>query len=480
MIYATIPSVKFDKLYLFSFTWAVATVLHSLSFPERISLQHPFGLAVIVATALVILIPQAIWPFLLMLFSSAGNTFEWMPYAPNHITFEFIINIGLLVALTWSIVRYRSKAGIQPISETLTIRNALFNSFAPALRISLLILYFYAVLHKLNWDYFNVNISCSTFLLEGYAGRLPFLPHNAVVRWLAVWGTIAIETAIPLFLCFKRTRSTGILLGFGFHYFLAIHPHQGLYSFSAMLFALYALFVPADFPDKVQLLAKNVLGDAHYRVTAAFRAVASISVLVLVVLALSGFTNKVSRIGFPLWLGWGLFLVVTYVFVSSRNKLEPERFSTLFRVRPAAFWLVPLLVFFNGMNPYLGLKTQSSFSMFSNLRTEGGTSNHLLIPNLLQVTYLQHDLVDVTDTDLNALKRFVANDQLITYFEFRRIASETKTNFYANYIRKQQTQTLSVRNGISNRPELTTPHHWLIGKLVRFRPVDKGPCLCKH
>ena len=53
----------------------------------------------------------------------------------------------------------------------------------------------------------------------------------------------------------------------------------------------------------------------------------------------------------------------------------------------------PLLVVLNGMCPYLGLKTDSSFAMFSNLRTEPGFANHLVMPHGPQPFGFQGDLV---------------------------------------------------------------------------------------
>ncbi len=476
-VFATKPAIKLDKLSLFSFAWAVAALLHSLSFADRISLHHPITLAVAVAAALVILLPQALWPFMLMLGLSLGNTLDWMPYQPNHILFEFIMNGGMLVALLWTLMRRAGGPG--PAQEEPAFRRALFDSFAPFVRISLLLLYFYAVLHKLNWDYFNVNFSCGPFLLGGYGDRLPFLPDSLAMQWASVWGTIAVETAIPLLLCFRRTRSAAVLLGFGFHFLLALHPHRGLFSFTALLFALYLLFLPADLPDKIVLLTESLFGRAQQRVATAFRACMFFGAVLLILIALSGHNGTASLAAFLFWLGWGLVIIAGYVLIISKYKMEPRSFSTLLRVRPAAFWLVPALVAFNGLNPYLGLKTESSFSMFSNLRTEGGITNHLFIKPFY-LTDLQLDLVEVLDTDLGKLKPYITKHQLITYFELRRITSEAHRDFYVKLIRHNQLQTARVVHGISNQPELLKRHRWLAAKFLYFRPVDKGPCLCKH
>jgi len=64
--------------------------------------------------------------------------------------------------------------------------------------------------------------------------------------------TLAFEAGIPLLLAFRRTVYWGICAGLFFHALLAIHPHPGVSSFSATLYALYFLFLPKD---AVQALA---------------------------------------------------------------------------------------------------------------------------------------------------------------------------------------------------------------------------------
>lgn len=57
-----------------------------------------------------------------------------------------------------------------------------------------------------------------------------------------------------------------------------------------------------------------------------------------------------------------------------------------------AVFLIGLCCF--GLMPYLGLRTAGTFSMFSNLRTEGPRSNHLLLAtNPLKRWGYQEDVV---------------------------------------------------------------------------------------
>lgn len=483
-----LQTIKFDNLTLFSLAWAVANVLHFLTFSDRVVLERPFSWLVVLAAALVILRPQGIWPFMLMLCFSVANTLDWMPFTPNHITFEFIINAGMIGALVWAIARFYQRGGSTAMLETPAVRENLLETFAPITRVSLLILYFYAVLHKLNWDYFNVDISCSTFLLQGYSERLPFLPDTMLARWLAVWGTLIIEATIPLFLAFKRTRWAGIFLGLAFHFFLSVHPHPGLYSFSGLLFALYMLFTPTTFANDIQhALEAKVKNGQQWASRLRLIFALMVVLMVLSVLTIGRFKPGVSYylnyVGLGIWFGWGALLMVLFSLGLTSSGRGAVRYPAIFSVRPIALWVIPIVVLFNGMNPYLGLKTQTSFSMFSNLRTEGGISNHLFIPSSLLVKTLQSDLIEILETDLKELKEFTSNNQLITYFELRRTISEANmvnSNFYVNYIRADERHTVTVANNISSDTVLTTPHSWMATKFVRFRPIDKGPCLCKH
>ena len=93
--------------------------------------------------------------------------------------------------------------------------------------------------------------------------------------------------------------------------------------------------------------------------------------------------------------------------------------------RPQAFVLpqpilavVPLLVFLNGAAPHLGLQTTATWAMFSNLRTEGGRSNHFLIPATAQIFGYQRDVVQIVRSSDEYLQS--AARRYIPYFEVRR------------------------------------------------------------
>lgn len=476
----TVKTFPFDRLSLFSFLWAIATLFHSISFYDDINLGNPLTWLDLAAAVALIAYPRSVILFLLLLCFRIAHVAEWMPFTPNHILFEFILNIGILLLLLWTLLAsYLKNAGLN--TQDPETRNKLFNAFAPVARVSLFILYFYAVLHKLNWDYLNPAISCSTILMEGVIeSRLHFLPSNEWIHLAAVWSTLLLEAGIPTLLFFNRTRSLGILLGMGFHYFLSIHPHGGIYSFSAMLFALFFLFTSPNFPKKLSILIGMLLkGWQNIRRSGKL-------ILVFAGLSVAGFVlvhwrYRLDIAGFLFWSIWALVVMFIYASISILTpKVRVTDYQQTFGMQQAWFWLVPLIILFNGMSPYLGFKTQTSFSMFSNLRTEGGITNHIFIPSSLQLTGWQKDLVEVEESDFESLSRIHGENQYIPFFEFQRIVSQTKEDFYVKYWRNGKLKELKVEGGISSKPKLTDSIVGFAAKVLYFRPVDKGPCGCKH
>jgi hypothetical protein len=98
-----------------------------------------------------------------------------------------------------------------------------------------------------------------------------------------------------------------------------------------------------------------------------------------------------------LCLGWMLIVwpLLLPLFCHSTARYAERRWTGA-----TLAWLIPLLALVNGATSYLGLKTVANYSMFSNLRTEGGQTNHVLIPaGQFFVAEYQNDLAHVTFLD---------------------------------------------------------------------------------
>ena len=433
---------------------------------------------------LALLRPRSVFALALLLVASMLRTLHWMPFSPNHLLFEFYVDAGILCSLLYSLVslygfnpaRWRNDGPAASGGVSFT-RERIFEGFAPMARVSLVLLYFYAVFHKLNWDYFNPEISCGTFLTRGLLDQLHIAHFPYWGKLAAVWGTLVIELLIPVLFLFGATRRWGILLGLVFHFLLALHPHAGLYSFSALLAGFFYLFTPPGFNGSLAAWFGRWRGRlrlAPYR-AGVFVLAAGILFWWLHQYRQGGFV----RAAFVLWyVGWG-FAFAIYLRLFIAHPRDGRSFGAVFSLRPL-MWVFVLVVFFNGLSPYLGLKTQTSYSMFSNLRTEGAATNHVLLPRRLFAGHWQDDLVTVVRTNAPVLQEFTDGRRMIAHFELRRMASGMKEDFFVDYRRGGREHHLEVRQGVSNDPATTRPHPWLVKKLVRFRPVYADTCHCQH
>ena len=74
--------------------------------------------------------------------------------------------------------------------------------------------------------------------------------------------------------------------------------------------------------------------------------------------------------------------------------------------------------------PFVGLKTEHSFTMFSNVQTEGDRWNHYLFPRWLRVFGYQDDLVRILASSDPRLVEFARRDVRLVPFQLRIVAGQ--------------------------------------------------------
>ena len=142
--------------------------------------------------------------------------------------------------------------------------------------------------------------------------------------------------------------------------------------------------------------------------------------------------------------------------------------------------MIPLVVLLNGLSPYVGLKTETSWAMYSNLRTEV-RPNHLIVPASAKVFGYQDDLVEIVVSSLPALEEYARSKAQLTFFEFQRLCGSATRDFTVSYRRNDASGTLALVDGVASDPAMCHEPAWLVGKLLHFRPVDTGAhATCRH
>ncbi|HSJ15590.1 MAG TPA: HTTM domain-containing protein [Longimicrobiales bacterium] len=473
-------------LPVFACLWAIATLFHQAAWPAR-HVGAPMFLLTLAAVC-VLLRPRSLRLFLGFLLLQVAVTVHQLPHGTsNHGLLTGFVAATMLLAWLGLAVRQRSPR---------VTRGELFAAFAPVARVELVILYSYAVLHKLNHDFLSPTTSCAAEHLGRLTAVLPGVSSGPWLSYGAIYGTLIIEAAIPVLLVIRSTRLLGVALGTAFHLALVFDLRWSFYDFSAFVYALYFLFIP----DLVLRGLETAGADGgraarwlHRLRAPRFRAALRGALLVLaagVVLAASyhlgtgrgpgdhpvvhDLIRHLPRVAL---LAYAVIAFAVIATIRRRGPRLDDGYVATLRPRTLAAVMVPV-VFLNGLAPYVGLKTEKAYSMFSNLATEGGRTNHLFMPVRFRVAGYQEDLVQVLESSLPALQRLADRDQLLPFFEFRHIAGQA-SGHYVTYRRGGQTYVL---RDVSDSPELMTPASWLERKALQFRPVSRrdGATPCTH
>ncbi len=460
-----------DARWLFGFfaaAFALSLILHQLRWFGFEVLSVHF--LVILAALWTILRPTSVARFLTMIGAEVFSVALDMPDVGSHTLLVLVSSACMLSYAGWTTLRTRR----------LPDAGALFERIAPFLRVQLLLVYAAAAIAKMNTGFFDAGASCAVALSGKVVWFDPTLLDGGWRIAPAIWGTLAIEVSLPVLLAVRRTRLIGLALGAGFHTVLAL---AGNVPFSALALALYVAFLPADTPSRLRALAAERPGLGRWATRtqrwARQRAVLPVTVGCWLAAAvvfssepvLGGalITNgtRVLLVGFALCTGILLAL--------SLRRGGPTGYRPGFlRLGHPVFVVGILLLVANSLSPYLGLKTESSFTMFSNLQTEAGRWNHLFIPEAVRIFPYQDQLVRVTYSNDRALEERTAGGGRVVRFELERYlrSHPGTTATYTTAAAGETTQTAAAGSSAT----LATA---ILDGLVKFRavrPPERAGC----
>ncbi|HEY6881634.1 MAG TPA: hypothetical protein VI299_26590, partial [Polyangiales bacterium] len=414
---------------VFRVAWTLFIGVHlSLSLPlwSRVGVDflepsHPlFLLLSIVSLGLVVAAlarPDDLRVFALLLVTWSATKLDALPWIPNHILLALLVNGALLFALAFAWRRGLPHEG-------------LIAHVARPLRGALLVLYFWVVVHKLNRDFFDPSVSCAVTLYREMREIYPRLPSSGLIEHATIWGTLVIEALVPLLLLTRRLALWGMLLGLSFHGLLALHGNSMIMSFSTEVYALYTVFLSradlARLGVALRAFSARPWAPRALHVLALLGALGLVATLVRIALGprhedgglwLEFYSGYVRRV----WFCAVVALVGLLVRALRAPRVPEGEHAAALPLVPRAtlLGLLPVLAFCNGLAPYLGGKTATNFAMFSNLRVEGASTNHLFLPSGLLGTEYQTDLAHVLASSDPELGGFVERGDAPTWFELR-------------------------------------------------------------
>lgn len=196
------PDRPRSNAQLFVGLWALYFLVNQLKqtpWPADLSVSLMVVRVGLIAAAVGVLcrLNDARW-FLAMLTLQVTAVVLELPAMSNCWLFTGIMNLGVLVAA----FRARRR-DTQPLTC-----EAIYTEAVPLLRVGLLTLYALAALAKYNRDFINPELSAASYFTHMFFESLGVTLNSPTLDWLSIWGTIVIETALPIMLFLPRTRHT--------------------------------------------------------------------------------------------------------------------------------------------------------------------------------------------------------------------------------------------------------------------------------
>jgi hypothetical protein len=431
------------------FLWSAALVFSGLTtFSGTEPLETTWvGLITVVSGLALLATPRSLFTLRLSVVSYLVTFIAQMPANPNHRWILLFVALAILARIK------RIKRVDDLALET-----------RASLRWITCIVYFFATLAKLNSAYFDPQISCASFFsnqtlaLYGLGGLNIFGGSNTV----ATVSTL-IEGLLPLLLLWPRSRQVAILIGILFHILLSLNLARYFGNFSSVMFVLLGSWLPEESCKRICRAVAN-RGKPALRVWGA-------SLLILFVLSL---TQSVSVSEFAitrhvLFLAYALGLL----FIVGIGAFGVRCHSGI--GRPCIALVV--LAIANGLTPYIGAKTRSAFTMYSNLRVEPGYSNHLFMPDSPDLLgYLADRVEIVSTTDQGLQQRLEQSSRELPYISLCAYLACQDDLCRSS----ERTGGVSyIRAGVRIEHELSGPlprdcPAWIVRKILFFGPLGSG------
>jgi hypothetical protein len=428
-----------DRTAVFCVLWAIAQMGHLL---RKADPSDPLVWLLLAAAVLLLDRPLSSLRLGLMAFLQLVYWWTEIPFTDNHLYIMAFVNLGLLTA----VVSGRFQLPVRYLQATV------------------LLSYGAAAIAKLNSGFFSLDHSCAVEMLYDALLVLGIEPGSLpIVEPLLPYFIAGTELLVPILLLIGPTRRAGVVLVVIFHLMMSLSPTATALDFTLVLFALVFLFLPADTASRIRLPA----------LPASSRRAAL--VLLSFFLTISLVAQRGSVAGNRNWLWLAVTAIAIGILLLALALSQPkERLNH--RARQLGLLAWPYVVFLalqllNIAAPYLGSKSVGSFTMYSNLRTEDGQSNHFLIGRL-PLRMGQDDLVQVIESSNGYLQRAADQGKLITWHELcRRLSADPHAS-----IAYQRDGVLRMYQEAGENPQLV--RRTLAHRFIAHRLYDPDEALC--
>jgi hypothetical protein len=471
--------VAADGLIAFSPVWAAAAIF-SLAGDRGMLIFRDGPLLGLITWAAIAVALLLVWrprwtPLLFLLAGVMLTRYSIaMPVAGNNKMIAAFMNASILVICAHAVFRY---------GNATDMRANIYENMRVVARALLAIMYFYGIFHKINSDFLDPNVSCAVALYMPLADGFG-LQNSLTGKYLAIWSTFIVEGIAIVSLYWKRWFAVGLLLALMFHFVIPISVYSWYMDFSSLVLALYILSVPREVSERFYDNCARLFRALRERFGSFGQALPFGLVIVgaVAVVALLALFNRHVPIGIghayqSVWvLMWVVYGGLTMLLLSDAALSHLPWKGTVGPLRPVWLYALPALLFIGCTAPYIGLRTEASIAMFSNLHTEAGQSNHLLMPNPPYLFPYQRDVAMIkasSDPDLQEFADRKMGLVMFTLQERLRKKPQHWVTYELNGARHEKATAASI--GAATHANLWER------KLLIFKPVDFArPKVCSH
>lgn len=315
---------------------------------------------------------------------------------------------------------------------------------------------------------------------------LEFVSIPEVILTANIFLVLAWELIGSLLLFLPRLQASILLFSWGMHASIAM---IGFVDFSALAGCLLFTFIPESYLNIFQTNATlKIWRWSIHRVHAYFLINASIGIFsALFYLAYVDFAIKgVAGILFNVASIILLWPILSLLLTPTKRPIWGG-LQLINQTMPKFMFGFLIFLCCFGLTPYLGLRTAGNFSMFSNLRTEGEGSNHLLLAsNPFKIWDYQEDIVHFQEVDKYiaelAPKQSELEGNSLPVVEFRKkIFDWTQAGYKVPLAFKYQGKSFVTKDIVTDPEWQTNQRTWEMF-LMDFRiiqPENAGPNLCR-
>ncbi len=421
------------RYWAFASMWAIAEVVHLLN-QSRGRLTSVFEWIALAAALSVMAKPTDLRRLVALAAAQLVLLYWQAPLTADHAVLSAAGNIVILFTFLWM-----RRTG--PVSGP-----DVFARSRSALRLCLLVAYSAAALAKYNSGFFEVVGSCASELTDIATFGLINAEETSFGA-MHVAAAVVPETVIPLLLIIPVTRRFGVRFGMLFHFFVSLSPALSVRDFTAALFVFFPLFLSdVENDDLVRRWRERRDAVTPNRFHQAILDIPPLPRWILfgIVAGAGGWPGEILHF-FTIYIAFTIYGLRLLKLGFGTLRTEYPREPLVSRLGLAQF-VVVLGLLAHASSPYIGLRTSSTFTMFSNLRTEGAGTNHYFLPSVHLID-LQNDMVVIGDSNLDSLSGADQQELQLPRFEIDWLLSQDPDGYVI-----ERTPDGDVRLGAGGEP----------------------------